>query len=167
MQTNMLIGGKLVAGEGAAVPVLDPATGKQVAVVNEASDAQIEAAVAAAGEAFDSFGQTTPAERSAMLLAIADAIEAHTDELAELESLDCGKPYAAARDDEMPLTIDTFRFMAGAARTQGGSAAGEYVEGHTSMIRKDPIGPVASIAPWNYPLMICLLYTSPSPRDTA
>ena len=154
MQTKMLIGGELVAGDGAATPVLDPATGKEVASVNEASPAQIEAACAAAGEAFESFGQTTPAERFAMLLAIADAIEAHNDELAELESLDCGKPFAAARDDEMPLTIDTFRFMAGAARTQGGSAAGEYVEGHTSMIRKDPIGPVASTSPWNYPLMM-------------
>ena len=154
MQTKMLIGGELVAGDGAATPVLDPATGKEVASVNEASPAQIEAACAAAGEAFERFSQTTPAERSAMLLAIADAIEAHTDELAELESLDCGKPFVAARDDEMPLTIDTFRFMAGAARTQGGSAAGEYVEGFTSMIRKDPIGPIASIAPWNYPLMM-------------
>ena len=154
MQTKLLIGGEFVAGEGAATPVLDPATGKQVATVNEASSSQIDAAAAAAGEAFETFSQTTPADRAGMLLAVADAIEAHKDELAELESLDCGKPFAAARDDEMPLTIDTFRFMAGAARTQGGSAAGEYVEGHTSMIRKDPIGPVASIAPWNYPLMM-------------
>ena len=154
MQTKMLIGGKLVAGEGSATSVLDPATGREVATVNEASPAQIDAAVAAAEEAFDSFGKTTPADRAAMLLAVADAIEAHNDELAELESLDCGKPFTAARDDEMPLTIDTFRFMAGAARTQGGSAAGEYVEGFTSMIRKDPIGPIASIAPWNYPLMM-------------
>ena len=154
MQTKLLIKGKLVEGEGAATPVLDPATGEQVASVKEASPAQIQSAVEAATEAFDSFGRTTPADRAGMLLAVADAIEAHNDELAELESLDCGKPFAAARDDEMPLTIDTFRFMAGAARTQTGSAAGEYVEGHTSMIRKDPIGPVASIAPWNYPLMM-------------
>ncbi|MGB1149507.1 MAG: aminobutyraldehyde dehydrogenase [Alphaproteobacteria bacterium] len=154
MQTKLLIKGKLVEGEGAATPVLDPATGKQVASVREASPAQIQSAVDAAAAAFDSFGRTTPADRAGMLLAVADAIEAHNDELAELESLDCGKPFAAARDDEMPLTIDTFRFMAGAARTQTGSAAGEYVEGHTSMIRKDPIGPVASIAPWNYPLMM-------------
>jgi len=154
MQTKLLIKGKLVEGEGAATPVLDPATGEQVASVKEASPAQIQAAVEAATEAFDSFGRTTPADRAGMLLAVANAIEAHNDELAELESLDCGKPFAAARDDEMPLTIDTFRFMAGAARTQTGSAAGEYVEGHTSMIRKDPIGPVASIAPWNYPLMM-------------
>ena len=154
MQTKLLIKGKLVEGEGAATPVLDPATGEQVASVREASPAQIQSAVDAAAAAFDSFGRTTPADRAGMLLAVADAIEAHNDELAELESLDCGKPFAAARDDEMPLTIDTFRFMAGAARTQTGSAAGEYVEGHTSMIRKDPIGPVASIAPWNYPLMM-------------
>ncbi len=154
MQTKLLIKGKLVEGEGAATPVLDPATGEQVASVREASPAQNQSAVDAATAAFDSFGRTTPADRAGMLLAVADAIEAHNDELAELESLDCGKPFAAARDDEMPLTIDTFRFMAGAARTQTGSAAGEYVEGHTSMIRKDPIGPVASIAPWNYPLMM-------------
>ncbi|MAW36799.1 MAG: gamma-aminobutyraldehyde dehydrogenase [Rhodospirillaceae bacterium TMED140] len=154
MQTKLLIQGKLVEGGGAATPVLDPATGEQVASVREASPAQIQSAVDAATAAFDSFGRTTPADRAGMLLAVADAIEAHNDELAELESLECGKPCAAARDDEMPLTIDTFRFMAGAARTQTGSAAGEYVEGHTSMIRKDPIGPVASIAPWNYPLMM-------------
>ena len=154
MQTKLLIQGKLVEGGGAATPVLDPATGEQVASVREASPAQIQSAVDAATAAFDSFGRTTPADRAGMLLAVADAIEAHNDELAELESLECGKPFAAARDDEMPLTIDTFRFMAGAARTQTGSAAGEYVEGHTSMIRKDPIGPVASIAPWNYPLMM-------------
>lgn len=154
MQTKLLIQGKLVEGGGAATPVLDPATGEQVASVREASPAEIQSAVDAATAAFDSFGRTTPADRAGMLLAVADAIEAHNDELAELESLECGKPFAAARDDEMPLTIDTFRFMAGAARTQTGSAAGEYVEGHTSMIRKDPIGPVASIAPWNYPLMM-------------
>lgn len=154
MQTKLLIQGKLVEGGGAATPVLDPATGEQVASVREASPAQIQSAVDAATAAFDSFGRTAPADRAGMLLAVADAIEAHNDELAELESLECGKPFAAARDDEMPLTIDTFRFMAGAARTQTGSAAGEYVEGHSSMIRKDPIGPVASIAPWNYPLMM-------------
>ncbi|MBB25236.1 MAG: gamma-aminobutyraldehyde dehydrogenase [Geminicoccus sp.] len=154
MQTEQLIKGKLVEGEGPATPVLDPTTGEQVASVREASPAQVQSAVDAATAAFDSFGRTTPADRAGMLLAVADAIEVHNDELAELESLDCGKPFAAARDDEMPLTIDTFRLIAGAARTQTGSVAGEYVEGHTSMIRKDPIGPVASIAPWNCPLMM-------------
>ena len=154
MQTKQLIGGALVEGEGEPLPVLDPATGEQVAEVAEASTAQVDSAVAAADEAFDSWSRTTPGERAQHLLALADAIEAHVDELAGLESLDCGKPLASARDDEMPLTIDVFRFMAGAARTMTGSAAGEYVEGHTSMIRRDPVGPVAAIAPWNYPLMM-------------
>ncbi|MEM9139255.1 MAG: aminobutyraldehyde dehydrogenase [Pseudomonadota bacterium] len=154
MQTDLLIDGQMVAGEGAPIAVVDPATGAEIAHVAEASDAQVDQAVAAAGAAFESFSQTPPAERAAMLLAVADALEAHVDELSELETLDCGKPWPAARDDEMPLSIDTFRFMAGAARTMSGSAAGEYVAGHTSMIRRDPVGPVAAIAPWNYPLMM-------------
>ncbi|MBU2999768.1 gamma-aminobutyraldehyde dehydrogenase [Roseovarius nubinhibens] len=154
MQTDMLINGEMVAGQGAALPVLDPATGRQVAEVAEATPEQIAAATRAAHEAFESYRLSTPSERAAHLLAIADVIEANIEELAELETLDVGKPWPMARDEEMPLTIDTFRFMAGAARTMGGSAAGEYVAGHTSMIRRDPIGPVASIAPWNYPLMM-------------
>lgn len=154
MQNKLLINGELVEGEGAATPVLDPASEQTLGTVKEASPEQIEAATRAASEAFETYGATTPADRAGLLLALADAIEAHSEELAELESQDCGKPFAHARDEEMPLTIDTFRFMAGAARTQTGSAAGEYVAGFTSMIRKDPIGPVASIAPWNYPLMM-------------
>lgn len=154
MQTQLLIGGELVSGEGAVVSVINPATGDEIAQVPEASDAQIDAAVAAAEEAFEGFSRTTPADRASMLLQIADVLEANQDELAGLESLDVGKPWPSARDDEMPLTIDTFRFFAGAARTMTGSAAGEYVEGHTSMIRRDPVGPVAAIAPWNYPLMM-------------
>ncbi|KIC21077.1 MULTISPECIES: aminobutyraldehyde dehydrogenase [unclassified Leisingera] len=154
MQTKMLINGELVAGDGAALPVTDPATGTEITQVREASPEQVEAAVWYSEEAFDSFSRSTPAERSALLLAIADCLEAHQDELAGLESLNAGKPWPSARDDEMPLTIDTFRFFAGAARTMTGSAAGEYVAGHTSMIRRDPVGPVAAIAPWNYPLMM-------------
>ncbi|MEM1427883.1 MAG: aminobutyraldehyde dehydrogenase [Pseudomonadota bacterium] len=154
MQTKLLIGGELVEGDGEALSVLDPATGGEVAKVAEASAAQVDAAVASAETAFESFSRTTPADRAALLLQIADVLEAHQDELAGLESLDVGKPWPSARDDEMPLTIDTFRFFAGAARTMTGSAAGEYVAGHTSMIRRDPVGPVAAIAPWNYPLMM-------------
>ncbi|MCG7522183.1 gamma-aminobutyraldehyde dehydrogenase [Ruegeria sp. Ofav3-42] len=154
MQTKMLINGELVEGSGEALPVLDPATGEEVARVPEASVDQIEAATRAAEEAFENYRLTTPAERAGHLLAIAEVIEENIEKLAELETLDVGKPWPMARDEEMPLTIDTFRFMAGAARTMAGSAAGEFVSGHTSMIRKDPIGPVASIAPWNYPLMM-------------
>ncbi|MGB1254594.1 MAG: gamma-aminobutyraldehyde dehydrogenase [Thiolinea sp.] len=154
MQTHLLINGELTPGAGEALPILDPATGEAVCEVNEASPEQIEAAVKSNQSAFDSWSQTTPAERSALLLQLADAMETASDELGELESIDCGKPLDSARADEMPLSIDVFRFMAGAARTQTGSAAGEYVAGHTSMIRRDPVGPVAAIAPWNYPLMM-------------
>ena len=154
MQTRMLINGELVDGTGEALEVLNPATGQSIGTINEAGAEQIEAAVQGAAEAFDTFASTPPAERAAMLLAIADVIERHSHQLAELESLDVGKPWPSAHDDEMPLTIDVFRFFAGAARTMMGSAAGEYVAGHTSMIRRDPVGPVAAIAPWNYPLMM-------------
>lgn len=154
MQTKMLINGEMVQGDGEGLDVLDPATGEVIGKVNEASTTQIEAAVRGSQEAFETFSFTPPAERAAILLQIADVIEAHSQELSELESLDVGKPWPSAHDDEMPLTIDVFRFFAGAARTMMGSAAGEYVAGHTSMIRRDPIGPVAAIAPWNYPLMM-------------
>ncbi len=154
MQTKMLINGEMVEGIGEALDVLNPATGEVVGAVKEASDAQVEAAVRGSAEAFETFSVTPPAERAAILLQIADVIEANSHELAELESLDVGKPWPSAHDDEMPLTIDVFRFFAGAARTMMGSASGEYVAGHTSMIRRDPIGPVAAIAPWNYPLMM-------------
>ncbi|MGX9354095.1 aminobutyraldehyde dehydrogenase [Roseobacteraceae bacterium S113] len=154
MQTKMLINGELVDGTGEALEVLNPATGESIAAPREASAEQVEAAVRGASDAFEAFAGTPPAERAALLLQIADVIDAHSQELAELESLDVGKPWPSAHDDEMPLTIDVFRFFAGAARTMMGSAAGEYVAGHTSMIRRDPIGPVAAIAPWNYPLMM-------------
>lgn len=150
MQTNMLINGKLVAGEGPAWTVLDPAKGTALAQINEATEAQVDSAVRAADKAFDGWSQTTPKERSTALLAIADVIEQHGAALARLESDNCGKPYAAALNDEIPAIADVFRYFAGAARCLGGSAAGEYLPGHTSMIRRDPLGVVASIAPWNY-----------------
>lgn len=154
MQTKMLINGEMVEGDGEALPVLDPSTGEEVSRVAEASTEQIEAATRAAEEAFETYRLTTPAERAGHLLAIADIMDQHIEELSELETLDVGKPWPMARDEEMPLTIDTFRFMAGAARTMSGSATAEYVADHTSMIRRDPVGPIASIAPWNYPLMM-------------
>ncbi|WP_171230712.1 aminobutyraldehyde dehydrogenase [Ruegeria sp. HKCCA4008] len=154
MQGKLLINGEMVEGEGEALAILNPATGEKIGQVAEASSDQVEAAVRSSEEAFETFRHVPPAERAALLMQIADIIEANQDELAELESLDVGKPWPSARDDEFPLTIDTFRFFAGAARTMTGSAAGEYVAGHTSMIRRDPVGPVAAIAPWNYPLMM-------------
>lgn len=154
LQTKLLINGELVEGAGTSLPIYNPALGEEIVKVAQASIEQVDAAARLSAEAFDSFADTTPSMRSGLLHEIADAIEANAENLAALESLDVGKPWPSALEDELPLTIDTFRFFAGAARTIQGLAAGEYVEAHTSMIRRDPIGPVAAIAPWNYPLMM-------------
>lgn len=154
MQHNLLINGKLVAGEGEKVPVYNPATGEVILEIAEATAAQVDAAVEAADLAFDAWSQTTPKTRAECLLKLADAISAQAETLAQLESLNCGKPLHCVINDEMPAIVDVFRFFAGAARCLPGMAAGEYLEGHTSMIRRDPVGVVASIAPWNYPLMM-------------
>ena len=162
MQTRLLINGQLVAGEGPAHSVLNPALGSVLVDINEASEAQVDAAVRAADHAFDGWSQTAPKDRAAVLLKLADLIDAHAGELARLESDNCGKPYPAALNDELPAIADVFRFFAGASRCLGGSAAGEYLAGHTSMVRRDPLGVVASIAPWNYPLMMLAWKIAPA-----
>ncbi|RIH90666.1 Gamma-aminobutyraldehyde dehydrogenase [Calidithermus terrae] len=154
MQIKQLINGEFVLGEGAPYEILNPATGETLTKVPEASLEQVKAAVAAAEAAFDAWSQTTPKDRSLLLLRLADRIEEGAEEFARLESLNCGKPYLAVLNDEIPAISDCFRFFAGAARAMTGAVAGEYLAGHTSMIRRDPIGVVASIAPWNYPLMM-------------
>jgi aminobutyraldehyde dehydrogenase len=154
MHTKQLINGELVDGASVSLPVINPATGEEIISIGQADDAQLDLAVRGAHEAFESYSRTTPAQRAGLLLDIASVIETHAEELAALESDNVGKPWPSALEDEMPLTLDTFRFFAGAARTMAGVAAGEYVPGHTSLIRRDPIGPVAAIAPWNYPLMM-------------
>ena len=162
LQTKLLINGQFVIGEGAAISVLNPSTGGEITQVNEASLAQIEAAASAATSAFKTWKKTTPGQRGTMLLALADAIDANAIAFAELESQNCGKPYLAALNDEMPAVADVFRFFAGAIRTMTGSLAGEYLPEHTSMIRRDPLGVVASIAPWNYPLMMAAWKLGPA-----
>lgn len=162
MQHNLLINGELVAGEGETQPVYNPATGVVLLEIAEASPQQVNAAVEAADRAFIEWGQTTPKHRAECLLKLADAIEAHAQTLAKLESLNCGKPLHCVLNDELPAIVDVFRFFAGAARCLNGLAAGEYLEGHTSMIRRDPVGVVASIAPWNYPLMMAAWKLAPA-----
>jgi aminobutyraldehyde dehydrogenase len=162
MNTKLLIEGKFVDGAGSAEPVLDSATGKTIATVREASSEQINAAVAAAEKAFDGWSQTVPRDRAAALLAIADRITADAAAYAEVESQNTGKPLAAALNDELPAIADVFRYFAGAARTPHGLIAGEYQAGFTSMIRRDPVGVVASIAPWNYPLMMAAWKLGPA-----
>jgi aminobutyraldehyde dehydrogenase len=162
MQTRMLIDGELTGGEGVTESILDPASGAQIASVPEASREQLEAAVGAAKSAFKGWSQTTPKDRAALLLKLADRIEGEATVLAEIESRNTGKPLAAALNDEIPAIADVFRFFAGAARTQHGALAGEYLPGFTSMIRRDPVGVVASIAPWNYPLMMAAWKLAPA-----
>lgn len=162
IQNQLLINGQFVHGEGMLLSVLNPATGEEIAQVAEASQTQIDAAVNAAANAFKSWKKTTPRDRSTMLLKLADAIEADAESFAELESMNCGKPYLAALNDEVPAIADVFRFFAGAIRNMMGSLAGEYLPGHTSMIRRDPLGVVASIAPWNYPLMMAAWKLGPA-----
>ena len=162
MNTKLLVNGKLVKGKGDELPVLDPATGKVIAQVAEASEEQISAAVKAAAKAFPGWAGTVPKDRGALLMKLADRIEAEAMEFARLESQNCGKPLNAALNDEIPAIADVFRFFAGAARTMHGALAGEYLPGYTSMIRRDPIGVVASIAPWNYPLMMAAWKMAPA-----
>ena len=160
--TKMLIGTSFEGGTETAERVLAPKTGETILDLPEASPGQIDAAVAAAGKAFASWSRTPLGVRSGLLLKLADAIEAEAESFAALEALNCGKPYPAVLRDELPAVVDCFRFFAGAARVQSGSAAGEYLPGHTSMIRRDPIGVVASIAPWNYPLMMAAWKLGPA-----
>jgi aminobutyraldehyde dehydrogenase len=158
----MLIGSKFQAGTETEETILNPRTGGKIMALPEASQTQIDAAVAAAEKAFASWSRTTPAQRSGYLLKIAQRIEAEAKAFAELEALNCGKPVNAVLNDEIPAIVDCYRFFAGAVRAMPGMVAGEYMPGMTSMIRRDPIGIVASIAPWNYPLMMMAWKLAPA-----
>ncbi len=162
MQSQLLINGQLVDGNGERLPVYNPATGEVLLEIPEATAQQVNDAVEAADAAFDQWGQTSPKERAEALLKLADVIEQNAETFAKLESLNCGKPYHCVLNDEIPAVVDVFRFFDGAARCLNGLAAGEYLPGHTSMIRRDPVGVVASIAPWNYPLMMAAWKLGPA-----
>jgi 1-pyrroline dehydrogenase len=156
------IGGKWVpARSGKTDEVIDPATGDVIAKVPSSDAADVDAAVTAAADAFTEFSRSTPQDRSLMLLKLADALEANAEEIGALESKNVGKPISTMAD-EMALTVDNFRFFAGGARLLGGRAAGEYMAGYTSMVRRDPLGVVGQIAPWNYPLMMAAWKIGPA-----
>jgi aminobutyraldehyde dehydrogenase len=159
---QQFIDGQFVPGEGMPYPVLNPATGEVLSTVLSASSAQVTQAVQAAQRAFGEWSRTAPQSRSLLLLRLADAIESRAEELARLESLNCGKPYMSVLSDEIPAVVDCYRFFAGAVRSMTGPLAGEYLPGHTSMIRRDPVGVVASVAPWNYPLMMAAWKLAPA-----
>ena len=155
-------GGDLVdAVDGGVREVVNPATGEVIAEVPEGTQADVDRAVAAAKAAFPGWRDTTPGERAHAMLKLADLLEEHGEELCRLESANVGKPMAVARE-EMPITVDNVRFFAGAARVLEGRSAGEYMEGYTSMVRREPIGVVGQIAPWNYPLMMAIWKIGPA-----
>jgi 1-pyrroline dehydrogenase len=156
------IGGEWTdAAGGETMEVLNPATGETIAEVPRASAEDVDRAVEAAKRALPDWLETTPGERADLLLKLADAIDEHADELAELESRNVGKPLSYAKD-ELPVCSDNIRFFAGAARVLEGRSAGEYMRGYTSFIRREPIGVVGGIAPWNYPLMMAVWKLAPA-----
>ncbi len=161
-QNKNFVNGKWVdAVEGGTMEVLNPATGETIAEVPRGTQADVDRAVEAAKAALPEWLETTPGERAEALLKLAAAIDDNAEELAELESQNVGKPLASARD-EMPVSADNFRFFAGAARVLEGKSAGEYMRGYTSMIRREPVGIVGGIAPWNYPLMMAVWKMGPA-----
>jgi 1-pyrroline dehydrogenase len=156
------VGGEWVdAVEGGVEQIINPATGEQIAEVPKGSEADVDRAVQAAKQALPEWLETTPGERAEMLLKLADVLDEHADEIAETESRNVGKPLSYAKD-EIPVATDNIRFFAGAARVCEGRAAGEYMRGYTSMIRREPLGVVGQIAPWNYPLMMAVWKIAPA-----
>jgi betaine-aldehyde dehydrogenase len=134
--------------------LVNPSTGEVFASAPVSSETEVDAAVQSAAAAFEKWRDTTPSERSLALIRIADAIEAHADELVKAESENTGKPIALTSSEEIPPMVDQIRFFAGAARMLQGLSAGEYMAGFTSMIRREPIGVCAAVTPWNYPMMM-------------
>ena len=158
-----VIGGKLVDSvSGERYDVLDPTTGEVYATAPMSSADDVDRAYVAAAEAFESWGDTTPKDRATALLKIADAIEARVDEINAVECKDTGKPLGLTMSEEMPYASDHFRFFAGAARVLEGKSAGEYMEDHTSWIRREPVGVVGQVTPWNYPLMMMIWKIAPA-----
>jgi betaine-aldehyde dehydrogenase len=159
---NFIDGEFVAPADGRTEAVLNPATAAEIAQAPASTATDVDRAVKAARAAFASWGTTTPGERSLALLRLADKLEENADEIAELESANAGKPLQAFKDDEIPFMVDNLRFFAGAARTMEGKPAGEYLEGYTSMIRREPVGVIGQIAPWNYPLMMAVWKIGPA-----
>ena len=156
------IDGEQVASQGELEGVLNPATGEELAQAGNSTAHDVDRAVAAARGAFEGWSQSTPAQRATALLALADVVEEHGDELARLEAENAGKPLAAVKSDEIPVMADNLRFFAGAARCLEGRAAGEYMEGYTSFTRREAVGVIGQITPWNYPLMMAIWKIGPA-----
>jgi betaine-aldehyde dehydrogenase len=157
------VNGKLVSGwEGRTSDVIDPSTSEVYAQAPVSDAGDVDTALRAAASAFETWRDTTPAERSLILLRFADAIEARADDLIAAETRNTGKPVSITASDEIPPLADELRFFAAAARTAGGKSAGEYLADHTSMIRREPVGVCAQVTPWNYPMMMAIWKIAPA-----
>jgi betaine-aldehyde dehydrogenase len=162
-QLQNFVNGEFVdAKSGRTSDVINPSTGEAFALAPVSGDDDVDIAFQAAATAFEAWKDTTPSERSRALLKIADAMEARADDLVKIESENTGKPLALTLSEEIPPMVDQIRFFAGAARVLEGRAAGEYMAGHTSMIRREPIGVCAQVTPWNYPLMMAVWKWAPA-----
>jgi betaine-aldehyde dehydrogenase len=159
---NFINGEFVDPADGQTEEVVNPSTGEVIAEAPVSSAEDVDRAVTAARKAFETWGVTTPRERSEALLKLADAILEHGDEFADIESADAGKPRQAFVDEELEMCADNLRFFAGAARNMEGKAAGEYVAGHTSYVRREPVGVCGQITPWNYPLMMAIWKIGPA-----
>jgi betaine-aldehyde dehydrogenase len=159
---NFINGDYVEARSESAFDVIDPATEQAYASSPVSSAADVDAAFTAASAAFETWGDTTPAERQLALFRIADAMEARAEEFADAESQDTGKPRATLVDDEIMLSVDQIRFFAGEARHLSGMASGEYLKDHTSSIRREPIGVIGQVTPWNYPLNMAVWKFAPA-----
>jgi betaine-aldehyde dehydrogenase len=159
---NFIDGEFVDAADGATEEVTNPANGDAIAEMPLSTEEDVNRAVAAARRAFAEWAATPPGERAGALFKLADAIEEHADEIADLEAADAGKPRSAFYEDEIPFMCDNLRFFGGAARVMEGKAAGEYIAGRTSIIRREPVGVVGQITPWNYPLMMAIWKIGPA-----
>ena len=162
-QLRNFIGGQYVDSDADTMTdIVNPATAAVVAKAPVSSAADVDRAYGSAAKAFETWGEATPSERQQALLKFADAIEARADEFVRLEAENTGKPHALTASEEVPPMVDQLRFFAGAARVLEGKAAGEYMAGHTSWIRREPIGVVGQVTPWNYPMMMAMWKIAPA-----
>jgi betaine-aldehyde dehydrogenase len=162
-QFRNIVGGESVdAASGATYDLVNPATGQVYASAPASAPEDVDRAMRAADAAFETWGETTPAERQRALLKIADALEARASEFVKVECENTGKPIAMTESEELPPCVDQLRFFAGAARVLEGRSAGEYMPEHTSFVRREPIGVVAQVTPWNYPLMMAIWKIAPA-----
>ncbi|HKE64241.1 MAG TPA: aldehyde dehydrogenase family protein, partial [Micromonosporaceae bacterium] len=159
---NFVDGGYVDTKDGAYADLIDPTTGEVFATAPVSGPADVDAAMSAAATAFESWRDTTPSERQRALLKIADAIEARAEEFVAVESRNTGKPIGLTLSEEIPPAVDQIRFFAGAARMLEGKSAAEYMKGHTSYVRREPVGVCGQVTPWNYPLMMAIWKIAPA-----